>query len=170
MAQLQSRNLGDIVLFTELFEIEVILSPEECIQRLRNLEQPRKGWLIGATSRKIVINPIANGAYDFDLRIMRYGRGADYTSVKAVGRIESLNGQTIIQGEIKFGWFYYLGVISIAVVILSILLSDLSRMRSSSAVLIAVGSSAIFAYYVWTLIRDRLTLKQLIYTTLYNTP
>jgi len=167
MEQDTSRNIGDLLLFSETFAFDVSASPAQCVQLLRVMQKPREGW--GSSSRQVFITAVSGDTYDFDVRMLRRNRSWDYTSVKAVGRIESRHDKTSVHGKIQFGIIYFLGLIAAVVLGAAVTLNFL-RTRPSSALLFAVIFAAIIVYYGWTLIKDRSSLKQLIYSALEVSP
>ncbi len=85
------------------------MSPQDCLQRLRGLSQPKTGF-VNAISQIVLLTQEDNH-FRFEVCIERYGRGGVYNSAKATGIVISTidkTATTIISGNLRFG-LHFLG-------------------------------------------------------------
>jgi len=79
-------KLSDNILLAKDFERIVILSPQECTERLLQLNNPRNWYLDG--SRAVAeVTEVGDQSYDFEVRMERGGRGGYHSTAKMAGVI-----------------------------------------------------------------------------------
>jgi hypothetical protein len=141
-------------LFTKSFYFETDLPPDECARHLRSLIQEKSGFWM-PTKQTVEIDSPKSGHITFDIRHKRYSRAIPYTTAKATGRIYEDGRATIIEGEVKFGWVYYLFLL-LPVVYIALLFTVVPRMKQSFIFLIVMG--IFIAFYGLIMFNDRNTL------------
>ena len=156
-----ARPLVARLLLSKSFNYTVTLSPQDCVERLSNFEQPKTGFWIPSSKTVWIIREVNYSR--FEIRTDRYGRGVVYNSAKATGMIMSVKdntGMTVIKGDLRLGTiflFFYAGFLASLVIFASI-----SWVNDLGFILLvyAVNFLYIALYY-----RDRSRLEDLIHDT-----
>ena len=107
-------------LFSQSFEVETTLSPEECARRLRNLAE---GYSDFTNPRGLTGQHVSGDiALNFDFRVRSY-YGVTYTAVKARAGLTSIpeSGVTLVRGTVKFGWLYSSWLLAIACLVILVM-------------------------------------------------
>jgi hypothetical protein len=92
----------DFMLMKRSFNYVARMSPQDCLQRLRGLSQPKTGFW-NARSQSVLLTQ-EERHYRFEVCVERYGRGGVYNSAKAAGIITATidkTATTIVSGNIR---------------------------------------------------------------------
>ncbi len=101
------KRLFNFLLLRKSFNYIVQMSPQDCLQLLRGLSQPKTGF-VNAISQSVFLTK-EDRHFRFEVCIERYGRGGAYNAVKATGTITATidkTARTIINGNIRFGLYF----------------------------------------------------------------
>jgi hypothetical protein len=79
-------KLSDSILLAKSFERELDLSPQECTERLLQLNNPRN-WYLDSTRAAVEISEVYDQTYDFEVRIERKQRSGYQSTAKMAGVI-----------------------------------------------------------------------------------
>jgi hypothetical protein len=134
----------------EPFEFMTELTLDECLDRLRNLEQPRD---TGGdySSRTVEIRPLKDGAYEFTIKFKRYFRWRDETHAIAKGviRTDRQTGKTFVAGATSFGILNTMSLIILGAVLFiggCALCFYSGQMRPDAPLIIILGAAVLFAF------------------------
>ncbi|MBI1276853.1 MAG: hypothetical protein GC179_01865 [Anaerolineaceae bacterium] len=122
------KRLFNLLLMRKSFSYTVQMSPQDCLQLIRGLSQPKTGF-VNAISQTVFLTK-EERHFRFEICIERYGRnGSTYNAVKAAGTITATidkTARTIVNGNIRFGLHFLAKPISFLVpLVLIVLRSDL---------------------------------------------
>ena len=152
----------DFLLLSKPFNYIVRMSPQDCLERLRGISQPKTGFFFYPISRTVKITHEANHAR-FEICVERYGRASVYNSAKATGIVISTSDSTettVIKGNLRLG-IIFLGFPAFLLGILFIFnLNDFARVPGFYILWLVIP-----LFYITSYLRDYRKLDTLIRET-----
>ena len=151
----------DLILLSKPFHYTVNLLPQDCIERLRGLSQPKTGFFFYPISRAVKITQEVNHS-KFEICVERYGRASVYNSAKANGIVISTNDReetTDLKGNLRLG-IIFLVFPTFLLVLFIFNLNDLARFPGFYILAFVVS-----LFYIICCLRDYRRLDSLIRDT-----
>ncbi len=169
MAKLKKKNQitstitygWNMFLFARTFRAEIDALPEQVAATLDDLHQDydEDDW----RSQTANVQRIDDDLYTFDLRIYQHLGPLKETSVKATGRVLYSKGyeKTVIQGDLRLGWFNYLGGMVVALVmIVQVFTGEIASSITWEWLIIVPILISIATFIGWELRQDYRELNQ----------